>query len=392
MTNLWRASFPDGDSGYAGYALTLTLTVVVGFLLTLKALSFILLPPQASFLNLRRGKAGYHVVITGGSSGIGLSLALLCAKKDGVKHITLIARNLAKLNEAKAAVEAALQSSSSSSASSSSPSDTQCQVHVESLDLCCSTDVAFAALCTRVDSLCQSRGPPAILFNCAGTSVAQPFSSTPFSTFPSLIGANLYSAAAAIKAFMPHLVRFRGTSGHASRVVVTSSGAGQVGLYGYTAYASSKFALRGLTESLLNELDPSLVTLTVAYPPNTETPGFAAENVSKPRETRLMEDEAGLWKSDVVAEKMLDHACRGLCSCYWGLEGWMLATLTCGMGPVDNLWDLVAQILLMGLLRFISLFYLASFRGIVVKCRKEREAELGKSEVERAGAAASKAS
>ena len=53
----------------------------------------------------------------------------------------------------------------------------------------------------------------------------------------------------------------------------------------------------------------------------------------------------------------------------------MLATLTAGMGPVTNMVDALCQIFLMGLLRFISLFYLMSFRGIIAKCKKEREQE-----------------
>ena len=38
------------------------------------------------------------------------------------------------------------------------------------------------------------------------------------------------------------------------RVVFVSSMAGQLGLYGYTAYAASKFALRGFAESLQMEV------------------------------------------------------------------------------------------------------------------------------------------
>jgi NAD(P)-dependent dehydrogenase (short-subunit alcohol dehydrogenase family) len=46
------------------------------------------------------------------------------------------------------------------------------------------------------------------------------------------------------------------------RIVLVSSQAGQVGIFGYTAYSSSKFALRGLAEALQMEvrtraLDPS---------------------------------------------------------------------------------------------------------------------------------------
>ena len=38
------------------------------------------------------------------------------------------------------------------------------------------------------------------------------------------------------------------------RIVFISSQAGQIGLYGYTAYSGSKFALRGLAEALYMEV------------------------------------------------------------------------------------------------------------------------------------------
>lgn len=38
------------------------------------------------------------------------------------------------------------------------------------------------------------------------------------------------------------------------RIVFISSQAGQVGLFGYTAYSASKFALRGFAESLQMEV------------------------------------------------------------------------------------------------------------------------------------------
>jgi len=52
---------------------------------------------------------------------------------------------------------------------------------------------------------------------------------------------------------------------------------------------------------------------------------------------------------------------------YFGLEGWMLSTLTAGMSPLQTNVNGLCQIFLMGLLRFISLFYLMDFRRIIEK-------------------------
>jgi len=93
----------------------------------------------------------------------------------------------------------------------------------------------------------------------------------------------------------PLLTNCRLQSNCGGRIVITSSCAGQIGLFGYTAYSSSKFALRGFAESLVMEAAPSNIFVTLAYPPNTQTPGFDKENEAKPALTRQMEDEAGLY-------------------------------------------------------------------------------------------------
>lgn len=44
------------------------------------------------------------------------------------------------------------------------------------------------------------------------------------------------------------------------RIVLVSSQAGQIGLYGYTAYSASKFSLRGFAEALQMEVSRSRST------------------------------------------------------------------------------------------------------------------------------------
>jgi NAD(P)-dependent dehydrogenase (short-subunit alcohol dehydrogenase family) len=51
----------------------------------------------------------------------------------------------------------------------------------------------------------------------------------------------------------------------------------QVGIFGYTAYSASKFALRGLAEALQMELRPLGAAVTLAFPPDTDTPQLAFE-------------------------------------------------------------------------------------------------------------------
>lgn len=49
------------------------------------------------------------------------------------------------------------------------------------------------------------------------------------------------------------------------RIMFVSSQAGQIGLFGYTAYSPSKFALRGLAESLQMEVSFTSLQLNVVF-------------------------------------------------------------------------------------------------------------------------------
>jgi NAD(P)-dependent dehydrogenase (short-subunit alcohol dehydrogenase family) len=46
-------------------------------------------------------------------------------------------------------------------------------------------------------------------------------------------------------------------------------------VYGYTAYSASKFALRGLAESLQQEVIADNIHVSMIFPPDTATPGLA---------------------------------------------------------------------------------------------------------------------
>ena len=65
--------------------------------------------------------------------------------------------------------------------------------------------------------------------------------------------------------------------------------------------------------------------------------------------------------------------------CLPGLDGWMLANLTAGMAPVPEVADAVVQCCLTSLLRLISMFYIASFDGIVSKNKAKRHAKAKRS-------------
>ena len=65
-------------------------------------------------------------------------------------------------------------------------------------------------------------------------------------------------------------------------------------IYGFSAYAPSKWALRGFAEVLQMELKPFNVLVSVSYPPDTDTPGYQIEMIDKPQITKTLSETSSI--------------------------------------------------------------------------------------------------
>lgn len=256
---------PSGNKGLImGLAAVLLLVIVVISMLARRRRSYSL-----------RGK---HVVVTGGSSGIGKAVALE-ALQAGAK-VTLMARKVPTLEAAKAEL---LKSSGS----------TDAKVFVKAIDVGSGLAAVEAAFAAAVQSAGQEVD---VLVNCAGNSIPGTFEELDPAAFESMMRVNYFGSIYPTRAVVPSM-KARGSG----RIVFVSSQAGQVGVFGFSAYSPSKFALVGLAQVLRMELQPYGIGVSVAYPPDTDTPGFIEENTHKPEETRLISETAGLFKPEVVS-------------------------------------------------------------------------------------------
>lgn len=243
-------------------------------------LNFILLPKKRESVKKLEKELLKHAVITGGSSGIGLAIAKDLVQRQCAK-VTLIARNEKKLVEAKNFL-------TEHASSVKSPSLIEV-VPVDVSDAKKISDVAAKICSFEVNS------PVTMLFNVAGTSTSASFVDTDYEEFERLMKINYLGSAYATRAFLP----FMKSKDNAPRTIVfTSSQAGQVGVFGFTAYSASKFALRGLVEALHMEVARDNISVQIACPPDTDTPGFQLEQVDKPEETRLISETSGLFQAD----------------------------------------------------------------------------------------------
>jgi len=241
---------------------------------------------------------GAQVYVVGGSLGIGLAVAQRMAALGA--DVTLFARRREPLEQAAEAVRAACRRPSQS-------------VAWRQLDVADHDQVA-----ATMQTLVAERGAPDVLINCAGRAYPRRFEEVTYAQLAETMLVNLHGCWSTIQALLPHMKgRRRGY------IVNTSSVAGLIGVFGYTDYCASKFALVGFSEALRGELKPHGITVSVLCPPDTDTPGFKTENLTKPAETRAISATTKVLSAEAVADALLRGMARGTFLIIPGLDSRM---------------------------------------------------------------------
>lgn len=223
------------------------------------------------------------VIVTGGSSGIGLATAKLYAARGC--DVAIVARTADKLAAAK--VELLAQRD-----------DAGARIATRQADLSDSDEAKRA-----IDSLVADGFAPDILVNSAGVIVPGEFATMPMEHFEANLTNGFWSVVYPCRAAVPHMMQ-RGR-GH---IVNVSSVAGFLGIYGYTGYGAAKYGTMGFTEALRFEMKPHGVSVHVVCPPDTQTPALAYEHTLRPRETDAI--CAGI--KPISAEKVATAIARGV--------------------------------------------------------------------------------
>ena len=185
------------------------------------------------------------VVITGGSSGIGLALAHEFGRLNA--KVVISARNATRL--AKAASELRW-------------------AKTEVLEIV--ADVSREEDCRKmIEKTIETYGRIDVLINNAGISMRSAFKDTDLTVIRTLMEVNFWGTVYCTKFALPYLLETKGS------VVGIISVAGYIGLPGRTGYSASKFAVRGFLDTLRCENTKTGLHVLVA------APGFTATNIRK---------------------------------------------------------------------------------------------------------------
>jgi 3-oxoacyl-[acyl-carrier protein] reductase len=189
-----------------------------------------------------------HVMITGGSKGIGLAIAKRFAAEKDVR-LSLCARNERTISEVRRAIE------------------NECsfvQIFAAKCDVANEREVErFAHEAER------SFGPVDILVNNAGFGLFKAIGEITSEEFDSVLGTNLRGVFLVTQAVLPKMKeRKSGT------IVAISSLGGRNGFAGGAVYCASKFAVRGLMQSLFLEVRDFDIRVITIFPGSVDTDFF----------------------------------------------------------------------------------------------------------------------
>ncbi|MBN9414525.1 hypothetical protein ABS71_04820 [bacterium SCN 62-11] len=158
----------------------------------------------------------------------------------------------------------------------------------------------YAATEAAVAEALQKDGTPQFVFNCAGLALPGYLLDVSAAELATMSQVNYLGTAYVCKAVLPALVQQRG--GH---IVNVSSLGGVMGLFGYTGYCGSKYAVMGFSEALRREVAGYGIRVSALCPPNTRTPGLDQENLRKPPEVLAQEEKVQVLEASVVARYLL---------------------------------------------------------------------------------------
>lgn len=243
---------------------------------------------------------GKKVFITGGSAGIGRELALAMAREGA--SVVVCARGQAALETVVEELKAAGPAGA--------------------VFGWASADVADAGqMVAAAEKAITLLGGLDLLICNSGYAQAAAVGTMPEAVMRRLMDVNYFGHVNTVRAFHAHFER----QGKGD-IVLVSSMLGVLSVWGYGAYAASKFAITGFAQALRQEMKLHGVRVKLFLPPTTETPGLAKENEDKPPLCLEMEMGSALnmkHKPEKVVSAFLSWLPKGRFYGYATWDSWL---------------------------------------------------------------------
>jgi NAD(P)-dependent dehydrogenase (short-subunit alcohol dehydrogenase family) len=242
------------------------------------------------------------VVITGAGSGIGRALALRSARAGALLALSDWDRD--GLAETVALAEQAGAT----------------KVRQDVVDV---SD--RAAVASWAAGVVEELGRVNLVVNNAGVSATGDFSDLTYDDLDWIVGINFWGVVHGSKEFLPHLV----ASGDGALVNISSL-FGLVSVPGQSAYNATKYAVRGLTEAIREEMlvNRHPVTVTCVHPGGIRTGisrhGRKAAGLDAARIDALFDKKLAKMSPDRAAEIILDGALAGKPRVLVGLDAHLI--------------------------------------------------------------------
>jgi 3-dehydrosphinganine reductase len=167
------------------------------------------------------------------------------------------------------------------------------------------------------------------VINSAGVTYPGYFQDLDLDIFHWQMDVNYFGTLHVIKSLIGDMIQ-RGSG----TIVNISSQASFTGVFGYSAYGPSKYAVRGLTDVLRSEMKPLGIDCHIVFPPDTDTPQLEFEKELKPPETKAIAGASSVLSAEKVAETILAGIKKGKYVIIPGFEGKLLYRL---IGFLGNL-------------------------------------------------------
>lgn len=252
----------------------------------------------------------WRAAVTGAGSGVGREVALQLARSNW--SLSLADKNIDAL------LDVQLQCAAHTNVA-----------HATRLDVADRTEINSWAATSR-----SALGGIDAVFNVAGILYSGDVIDTPPADFDLVMATNFESVVNSSRAFLPDILKSR-----RGRIINVSSAFGVMSAPGYSAYNSSKFAVRGFTEALNQELRPASRTAraTCVTPGGLKTSiartARAAPGVDHARTADFFDSHIARTTPKVAAQKIIAGAWKGKSQVTVGNDARLVDVTTRVLGP-----------------------------------------------------------